>query len=172
MTNDDGKAHWFVAYVRSCCEKKCAQMLAEYGYECYLPVQKEWRQWSDRRKLVDKPLLPRMIFVHCTRPERVKSMELVPYLSGYITLDGPYTPAIVRDDDMERFRRFVECSGRSVTITRETLAPGDRVRVMDGPLEGIECELVSVSGTRCLATKVGLLGNAYVELTRESLKKI
>ena len=43
---------WLVAYVQSCLEKKTAQRLAAMGIECYLPVQSEIRQWSDRRKRV------------------------------------------------------------------------------------------------------------------------
>lgn len=39
---------WLVAYVQSCLEKKTAQRLAAMGIECYLPVQSEIRQWSDR----------------------------------------------------------------------------------------------------------------------------
>ena len=45
---------WLVAYVQSCLEKKTAQRLAAMGIECYLPVQSEIRQWSDRRKRVDR----------------------------------------------------------------------------------------------------------------------
>ena len=54
---------WLVAYVQSCLEKKTAQRLAAMGIECYLPVQSEIRQWSDRRKRVDRLVIPMMIFV-------------------------------------------------------------------------------------------------------------
>lgn len=170
MTDD--KQHWYVAYVRSCREKVAAEKLARFGYEYYLPIQRVQRQWSDRKKIIDKLVLPRMIFVHCTEMERRKSLELVNDLYKYITEKGPFTASIIRDVEMEAFREMVEKGGRDVRVVGQTVVPGDRVRIVSGPLEGLEVELISVSGTRCIAVHLGPIGTATIDLETDIVKKI
>lgn len=55
---------WLVALVRISHEKKTSERLSKMGIENFLPVQQEVHQWSDRRKVVERVLLPMMIFVH------------------------------------------------------------------------------------------------------------
>lgn len=171
MTNssDPCELHWYVAYVKSCQERNVASGLSRIGIENYLPIQREVRQWSDRRKIVERLLLPRLIFVRCTGSERVRTLEEIPYLYKYITVSGAYTPAVVRDSEMEAFRAMVDKSGRPVAVSDIKLAPGDHVRVISGPLSGIECELVAVEGRRCLAVRLGSLGTATMDLSVDSV---
>ena len=160
-----------MAYVRSCMERKASELLSRLGYETYLPVQREIRQWSDRKKLCERLVLPRMIFVRCTPSERVKSLSEVPYLYKYITNNGAFTPAVVRDSEMETFVAMVERGGRTVRVV-EKLSPGDFVRVVSGPLSGMECRLVNVEGGRCLAVSLGALGTATMDLALDTVEKI
>ena len=53
MTERPDTLFWFVAYVRSCQERRVADLLAAQGIETYVPVQKERHKWSDRVKIVD-----------------------------------------------------------------------------------------------------------------------
>ena len=138
-----------------------AEGLALKGLEFYLPVRREVRRWSDRRKVVDALVLPRYVFLHCTNGERLEVLSSDPRIRGFLSLDG--VPSVVRDQEMDAFRRMVE-QGSGVSVTQQPLAPGDRVRVLDGPLTGLECELVSVGGGRCLAVRLGLLGTATMDL--------
>ena len=48
---------WYVFYVRYNHEKKIHQQLLANGYECYLPVFETIKQWSDRKKITEEPLL-------------------------------------------------------------------------------------------------------------------
>lgn len=168
----NNELHWYVAYVRSCGERKAAETLAAIGIETYLPIQKELRQWSDRKKLVERLVLPHMIFVRCTVHQRVKTLEQCPYLTRYMSNKGPYNPVVVPDLQLEVFRNMVERGGRQVNVANEMLAPGDRVRITSGPLEGLECELVKVAGNRCIAVRLTGLGVATMDLERESVEKI
>lgn len=103
---------WLVAYVQSCLEKKTAQRLAAMGIECYLPVQSEIRQWSDRRKRVDRLVIPMMIFVHVTPQERPLPLSLQA-VSRYMVLRGESTPAVIPDEQMDRFRFHARLQPRS-----------------------------------------------------------
>lgn len=169
MTASPDEKHWYVARVRSCQEKNVAAALTSAFVENYLPVRREYHRWSDRRKLVDVLLVPRFVFVRCTPKERLEVLAAEPRISGFLSSEGK--PSVVRDQEMETFRRMVE-SGRGVRVSADSLAPGDRVRVVDGPLTGLECELVSVGGGRCLAVRLGLLGTATMDLDIETVEKI
>lgn len=55
---------WLAAYVRLYHEKKTRDRLTAMGIESFLPVQEEIHQWSDRRKKIERVVIPMMIFVH------------------------------------------------------------------------------------------------------------
>ena len=141
---------WLVAYVQSCLEKKTAQRLAAMGIECYLPVQSEIRQWSDRRKRVDRLVIPMMIFVHVTPQERPLPLSLQA-VSRYMVLRGESTPAVIPDEQMDRFRFMLDYSP-------------DAVKVIKGPLAGLEGELITVNGKSKVAVRLDMLGCAHVDV--------
>ena len=54
---------WYAIYTNPRAEKLVHLRLEETGVEAFLPLQKTYRQWSDRKKLVEKPLLSSYVFV-------------------------------------------------------------------------------------------------------------
>lgn len=154
---------WLVAYVQSCLEKKTAQRLAAMGIECYLPVQSEIRQWSDRRKRVDCLVISMMIFVHVTPQERPLPLSLQA-VSRYMVLRGESTPAVIPDEQMDRFRFMLDYSPEAVEMCSAPLAPGDAVKVIKGPLAGLEGELITVNGKSKVAVRLDMLGCAHVDV--------
>lgn len=161
---------WYVGCVRSCQEKKTAESLSRMGVEHYLPVRREVHRWSDRRKVLECLVIPRFIFIHCTDADRASVLAREPRIWRFLPSDGK--AAVVRDNEMESFRSMVENGGSPVKLSTGQLAPGDRVRVLDGPLTGLECELVSVGGGRCLAVRLGALGTATMDLDIQTVERI
>ena len=161
--NNTAPRQWLVAYVQSCLEKKTAQRLAAMGIECYLPVQSEIRQWSDRRKRVDRLVIPMMIFVHVTPQERPLPLSLQA-VSRYMVLRGESTPAVIPDEQMDRFRFMLDYSPEAVEMCSAPLAPGDAVKVIKGPLAGLEGELITVNGKSKVAVRLDMLGCAHVDV--------
>jgi len=66
---------WFAAYTRSRNEKKVAGELEEQHIEYYLPLIKTIRQWSDRKKKVEVPLINSYIFVRIIEKEYLKVLQ-------------------------------------------------------------------------------------------------
>ena len=66
------KSHnsWHVILTKPRQEKKVATNLLQLGIEAFCPVRKEIRQWSDRKKKVEVPLLPSMVLVCISEAER------------------------------------------------------------------------------------------------------
>lgn len=168
----NGDVNWFVGFVKSCQEKKAAAALDSLGVAHYLPIIKEKRKWSDRTKVIDRVVIPGIIFVRCNERARLDSLKNIPALYAYMNDGGPGHPAVVPDRQMQDFIFMVERGGRDVTLTTEGFAPGDRVRITAGPLKGLECELVDILGRRSIAVRLGMLGAATVELMADSIEKI
>nr|WP_128081919.1 UpxY family transcription antiterminator [Bacteroides gallinarum] len=151
------------SYVQSCLEKKTAQRLSAMGIECYLPVQSEIRQWSDRRKRVDRLVIPMMIFVHVSPQERPLPLSLQA-VSRYMVLRGESTPAVIPDEQMAQFRFMLDYSPEAVEMCSTPLAPGDAVKVIKGPLAGLEGELITIDGKSKVAIRLDMLGCAHVDM--------
>lgn len=167
MTND--ALHWYVGYVKPYQERECAKALTKLGVEHYLPVQQEKRQYKDRVKLVEALILPRMIFIRTDEPQRIRLLNDIYGLYAYMTSGGTYHPVIVPDRQMKDFQFMVERGGGKVKVSSERFSPGDRVKVKDGPLKGLECELVSVGEKHCMAVHLGTVGTAMLELSTAQL---
>ena len=154
---------WLVAYVKSCMEKKTAERLTAMGIEHYLPVQTVERRWSDRVKRMEKLVLPLMIFVHVTPKERPLPLTLSA-VSRYMVLHGQHTPAVIPDQQMERFRFMLDYSPEAVCFSASSLSPGDAIRVINGPLTGLEGALVQLNGKHQGVIRIDPLGCAHVEI--------
>lgn len=164
---------WYVAYVRSCQERNVAARLASLGIEGYVPIRKEWRQWSDRKVLKDKMLLPRVVFIHCDETARLGIFKDVPYIVAFMTDRESHRPVVIPDRQMDDFRRVVGGSASPVEIkTTSGYSAGDRVRVTDGPLKDMECEVISVKNRTFLCISLGILGTAVTEIEASQIEKI
>ena len=171
MKTDD-KLHWYVIYTRACQEKKVAERLAEFGIEYYLAIQKEKHKWSDRYKIVDRLVIPRVLFVHTTFAARLRPLQIYPGLFRYLTEEGPYTPAVVPDRELALFRMMVDKSATPVTLTDPPLKPGTKIKVMKGPLAGVEAELIEVNSRHHALVRLGKLGAASAEIALEDIEPV
>lgn len=162
-TPDTCQRQWLVAYVQSCLEKKTAQRLSAMGVEHYLPVQTEVHRWSDRMKRIDRLVLPMMIFVHVTPREQALPLTLQA-VSRYMAQRGKGCPAVIPDEQMNRFRFMLDYSAEAIEICNTPLAPGDAIRVIKGPLAGLEGELITIAGKSKVAIRLDMLGCAHVDM--------
>lgn len=158
----DGRK-WYVAYVRLFHERKTAENLATMGIESFVPVREEIHQWSQRKKKVMRVLIPQMIFIHADHKQRMEALTL-PAISRYMVLRGEHVPAVIPDDQMERFMFMVDYSEETVEMFITPLEPGQAVRVIKGPLAGLEGELMEIDGKSKVVVRLDLLGYAGVDM--------
>lgn len=133
---EQNEKKWIVFYTKSRHEKKVTELLGRAGYEVFLPLHKVMRQWSDRKKKVEVPLFNSYIFVRIA-PHQVNDVLQIPGVSWVIRHNGQ--PAVLHDNEYDMIRRFTE-SGLFLEASgiAESFVPGDRVRVLDGPLRGLQ----------------------------------
>lgn len=154
---------WYVALVRMHHEKKVADRLSEMGIESFVPIQQEIRQWSDRRKIVDRVLLPMVVFVHVA-PRRRMEIFTIPAVSRYMVLRGESSPAVIPDEQMNRFRFMLDYSEETVHMNTSPLLRGETVCVVKGPLKGLKGELINIDGKSKVAIRIDMFGSAYVDM--------
>lgn len=81
-------------------------------------------------------------------------------ISRYMVLHGEHTPAVIPDEQMERFKFMLDYSDEAVEMCAAPLVPGELIRVVKGPLKGLEGELVEVDGKAKVVVRLDLLGCA------------
>ena len=171
-TTDDGmKKRWLAAYVKMHHEKRVRDRLKALNIESFLPLQTEIRQWSDRKKKVDRILIPMMIFVKVNIREQLTVLQQ-PSVLRYLVLRGEHTPTEIPMSQMNRFKFMVDRSDKQVDFSSEDFQPGQRVRVIKGSLTGLEGELATVGGHSKIIVRIDQLGCAIVELNPDSIEKI
>jgi transcription antitermination factor NusG len=161
---------WYVVWSEARAEKKVAERLVAKGFAVWLPTVTQKHRWSDRWKMVTKPLFPGYLFAST-------SDGYVPLLRtpGVLTLvkEG-LRPATLTSDYIEGLQHLVENPELAVeSMTREEFVPGDEVLVREGPLTGHRGQIVELRGARRLVIwieSVGrgilcTLGDAAVTLT-------
>ena len=162
---------WLAAYVKMHHEKKVRDRLTAMGIENFLPVQEEIRCWSDRKKKVERVLIPMMILVYVD-PVEQRTVITQPSVLRYMVLRGEHTPTVIPTAQMEQFRFMVDYSESAVTFETQPLMPGEKVRVVKGSLAGLEGELVTVNGKSGIAIRIEQLGCATVEMHRSLVEPV
>ena len=161
--NQPEERKWYVAYVRMFHERKTAEKLAAMGIESFVPVREEIHQWSQRKKKVMRVLIPQMIFIHATQKERLEALTLAS-ISHYMVLRGEHTPAVIPDAQMKQFMFMVDYSEETIEMYNSPLEPGQTIRVIKGPLSGLEGELLEIEGKSKVLVRLDLLGCAGVDM--------
>lgn len=134
---------WYVVYTRSRAEKKVLEELTQKDIECFLPLQKRLRQWKDRKKWVEMPLMAGYCFVHISQKEYFEVLQ-TDHVVCYITFDGK--AAIVPDNQIDALNQMLKQFDFEVNVSQENFEPGKKVEVIEGSLIGLRGELVEARG--------------------------
>jgi transcription antitermination factor NusG len=164
------KTCWYACRTKSSAEKKVQQRLSGAGFEAYLPVVEEKRQWADRKKTVAFPLFPGYLFARFCLTELHEVLGL-PGVASVLRPNGYPTP--VRDDDLASLRRFVEGVKETGALPSpcDFLERGRDVVVVSGPFEGMRGVMVEERGRARVVVRIGVLRQATsVQLDRVVLK--
>jgi transcription antitermination factor NusG len=129
---------WYAVYTRPRAEKMVLKRIEELGIEAFLPLQKTLRQWSDRKKVVEKPLLTSYLFVH-TKPKCFPAVYKVYGFVRLVSFEGQ--PVTIPAQQIDNLKLIVN-SDTPVEVTGELPEQGDTVEVTTGSLAGLKGELI------------------------------
>jgi transcription antitermination factor NusG len=148
----DGRLPWFALQVRSRREALIAALLQAQGYECFLPLYKSIRRWSDRLKELEQPLFPGYLFSRFDFRNR-RRLLMTPGVQQIVGIGG--TPIPVEETELETIRQAIG-SGLS-SQPWPYLQVGERVRVTYGSLSNLEGILINFKGSHRVVLSLTLL---------------
>ena len=144
-------AKWYAVHTRSRHERVVVQRLQERGITTFLPVVNEVRRWSDRRKTVELPLFSCYVFVNLAPTSKNRLQVLsVDSVLNFVGIRGQGTA--IPDEQIHAVRTLVE--EQLPWHAYPFLKIGQRVRIRDGALNGVEGILVSRNGDDTLVISI------------------
>jgi transcription antitermination factor NusG len=160
-------SQWFAVRTASGREKCVATQLQAKGLEEFLPVYRTKRQWSDRTKELELPLFPGYLFCRFDFNNRLPVL-ITPGVQMIVGFGKAPTP--VSDAEIESLQRVVACGAAAQPHDRY-LTVGERVRIKEGSLAGVEGILVDVKNSWRIVLSVELLQRSVsVELDRAAIE--
>lgn len=149
---------WYALYTRSRAEKKVFQELTRNGIEAYLPLIKTIKQWSDRKKKVEEPLIRSYVFVKVSEKEYYMVLNTEGAVR-YITFEGK--AVAIPDKQMESLKKII---GDEIPfeLSEQKFSPGDAIIITSGVMAGIEGEIIQHAGSRKMLVRIGDTGHSLM----------
>jgi transcription antitermination factor NusG len=161
---------WYAIHGRSNFEKRIAGELSEKGITSYLPAFEEVHQWKDRKRKVEMPLFPGYVFARFfddpeTRLRVLRTAGVVRILGRGGEIEA------VPEKQIESVRTVL--TSRIPCFAHPMLRVGSPVRVVRGPLRGLEGMLARSKRQARLVVSVPLLNQSVtVEMNASDVEPI
>ena len=160
---------WYAVYTNSRAEKRVSDRINELGIETFLPLQKTLRQWSDRKKVIEKPLISSYVFVKII-PREYFIVRKIDGVVKFIMLQGKPVP--IPEIQITNLR--ILCgSDVEVEVSADVYEKGDMVEVTVGSLTGLRGELIRAGRKHKVVIRIIQPGmNLTVDITTNAIRKL
>ncbi len=166
---DTSSLKWYACYTKPRAEKITHLRLLQSEIECYLPLQRTRKKWSDRLKWVNEPLFRSYIFVRVANSDFSKVLH-TDGIVRFIKFERNAVP--IPETQIEAIRMLL---GQDIEfeVTTDKIKPGQAIEVQVGPLIGLRGELVEYRGKKKVLVRLGEIGQGIlVTIGPEYLAKI
>lgn len=157
---------WYALRTRSNAEQLASTGLQAKGYQQYLPCYRARRRWCDRTVEARVPFFPGYIFC------RFDASAKLPVIStaGVVSVVGFGTqPASIADSEIEAIQTALNSGAHAEPCA--FLKEGQRIRVIDGALKGVEGILLKKKAEWRVVISIALLQRSLsVEVDRECVR--
>ncbi len=143
---------WYAAYTCARHEKRVAEQLERSSVELFLPLYETVHRWKNRRARVELPLFPGYVFVRIALKHRLQVLE-IPSVVRLVGFNG--RPCALADEEVEALRNGLSRHLRAQP--HPYLSVGRRVRIIGGPLQGLEGILVRKKGNLRIVLSIDLI---------------
>lgn len=162
-------ANWFALYTKSRYEKKVHAQLIALGIEAFLPLQKTLKQWSDRKKWVEEPMIPSYVFVCISEREYFEVLN-TPGAVRFVFFEGK--AAVIPDWQIKAIKHIL-ASGLEVEVSDQHFEAGDKVMITRGPFRDIPGDLIELKGSRKVVLRIDHIGHSLLlTISPGNLKKM
>ena len=144
---------WHVAHTRPRCEKKVAEFCTREGWEHTLPLYRSVKRYRGKKLVFHKPLFPGYVFLRIAFGQRATLRQ------------HQHVANLLEPPDQAEFAAQLADILRALDGETEVrLAPqiteGQRVRIRQGPLRGIEGVVAARSGVLEVVLRLDFIGQA------------
>ena len=159
---------WIVVRSKPRSEKVAYSELVKKNIEAYLPLLKERRKWSDRKKWVEFPLFSSYLFARID----LKDSIFVLQTQGVNTvIKFGEKIAIVQDDVIKAMRLAID--GGYQLEPAEYFVEGNLVEVIAGPMKGVSGIVARLKGQSRLIIKIDAIQQALsIQIESKFIKNI
>ncbi len=167
MITENNTQKWIAVYTRPRHEKAVSNELQKKGYEVYLPLLKERRKWSDRKKWIEFPLFKSYLFV---RTDIKNSLFVIQTYGVIKIIKFGEKISIVQDEIINSIRLMIEGGYKPEPL--DYFIKGDPVIVKEGPLKGLLGEVVRIDNNERLIVRVDVIQHSLsIQIERGFLMK-
>ncbi len=149
----EANAYWFVAKTRHGAELGVRNQLSRLGVESFVPTR--LRRATRGRGMVEEPLLTSFVFLRACKADALNLVHNYGVKASLVNDCATRQLMFVSDKCMEDFRRVLEASIEEGGLIDKPLAIGEKVRVIQGALKGVEGNVLELQGR--IYVVVGLL---------------
>lgn len=161
---------WYVIKTMSRAEKKTAERLDSLGFTNYLPLQTTIKQWSDRKKKIEVPLIPGVLFIHCHESQLIGIYD-IQGVHSILRLSGKF--AVVREEEIHNLQLLLKDRVDIAEEDFETIVEGELVEVIQGPLQGIIATSIEHQRNYRIIIQFESIGRQFVvHVPRSQVRKI
>ena len=159
---------WFALQVRTRWESSTALLLSGKGYQTFLPIYKVRKRWKGKMREVDAALFPGYVFCNFD-PQKRLPVLITP---GVISVVGQgRIPQPVDEREIEAIQKVVTSGFRAEPWPY--LEIGQKVRIQQDVLQGLEGILVNFKGNQRIIVSVSLLRRSVaLEIDRDYVRAV
>lgn len=151
---------WYVLYTKSRHEKKIAENLIKQNFKIYLPINKTFSQWSDRKKKIEKPLFSSYVFIYLDTIKDYYRALTVEGVVLFIKFGGRLIRVL--DDEINRIKIFLNQFSEVELKNTLNIEIGEKKRITSGPFENYECEIIKIDNKRKICVRIDSLQQSLV----------
>jgi transcription antitermination factor NusG len=167
LNKKDQAYKWYALYTKARAEKKVLEQLTQIGIKAYLPLKRVLRQWSDRKKWVDVPVISSYIFIKIPETDYRKVFDARGVVA-YVSYKGK--AVTIPDHEIEAMRRTIE-NNIDFDVQQRELKKGEEITITSGPLKGIKGIIKEVQGNKKLYISISNIGYTLVIDMEDVMKK-
>jgi transcription antitermination factor NusG len=149
----DVDEYWYALQIRCGREHFVSQLLQAKTCRVFLPVYESRRTWSDRVKTFQLPLFPGYLFCRMSLSERSVPVITTPGVQRIVGFGSAAAP--IPESEVNAVRSICASGLRHGPYPYSSARPN--IRVMRGPLAGMEGTLLRLNGRDRLVVSVSLL---------------
>lgn len=150
----DQNYRWYPVYTHSRAEKKAYEELNRKAILAYLPLKKTVKQWSDRKKIVEEPLIKSYLFAYISAKEYAEVL-MTNGIARFIYFSGKI--ASIPDQQINELKLLL-ATDADLEVIDYDIKPGERVLIKAGPFKGVIAELVSVQNKQRIILRLQNMG--------------